>query len=327
MKSFEELYRIVEQAIAEIEYNSPAPTLFEPAQYMLTLGGKRVRPILTLMAADIFSDNIKGAIAPAIGLELFHNFTLLHDDLMDRSEMRRGKMTVHKKWNENVAILSGDALHVLACQYIMKAPEAVRSVILQLFTQTAIEVCAGQQYDLEFEDRLDVSEQEYLEMIRLKTAVLLACALKTGALAVNAPNAAADCLYRYGIKIGMAFQLRDDLLDVYANSSTFGKKIGGDILCNKKTFLLINALRKATGKTKDILMAQLKNMPITSDQKKEKIEKVTEIYDILGLRGLLEEKINAYYNEAAFELEQIKVDPQRVLSLKTLAGKLMEREV
>lgn len=327
MKSFEELYSIVEQAIAEIRYDYPAPTLFEPAKYMLELGGKRVRPVFTLMAANIFSDDIEGAIAPAVGIELFHNFTLLHDDLMDRSEMRRGKMTVHKKWNDNAAILSGDALYILACQYVMMAPEPVRFEILRLFTQTAIEICAGQQYDLEFESRMDVSEEEYLEMIRLKTAVLLACSLKIGALAVNAPAAAADCLYRYGIKIGMAFQLRDDLLDVYAHSSKFGKKTGGDILCNKKTYLLINALQRAEGRTKSVLMEQLRNMPVTSNEKKEKIDKVTEIYNMLDLRNLLEKKINGYYAEAAYDLEQIAVGSERVQLLKTFAAQLMERVV
>ena len=230
-----------------------AGKLYRPIDYVLSMGGKHLRPSLMLMACNIFSEDIAPAIKPAIGIEIFHNFTLLHDDIMDKADSRRGKPTVHKKWEENVAILSGDAMLIKAYQYISTCPEKRLSKILEVFSQTAIEVCEGQQYDMDFEKESLVTEEMYLKMIRLKTAVLLGASLKIGAIIGGANQHEANCLYDFGINIGIAFQLKDDLLDVYGNSKKFGKTIGGDITCNKKTFLLIRTINKANEKEKEEL--------------------------------------------------------------------------
>ena len=250
MRTFEEICRTIEEALARLTFDQPPRSLFDPITYTLSLGGKRIRPALALMACDLFGGKNEDVLQPALGLEVFHNFTLLHDDLMDEADRRRDKPTVHKLWNPNVAILSGDAMLICAYQLVAKAND---KAILELFSRTALEICAGQQYDMEFESRSDVTEEEYLEMIRLKTAVLLACALKVGAMIGGASAADADALYDYGIHIGLAFQLQDDLLDVYGDPKTFGKNIGGDILCNKKTFLLISALSAASEEQRQVM--------------------------------------------------------------------------
>ena len=275
MLSFKEIQEKIEREIGQLEFDCPPKSLYEPITYILSLGGKRIRPALVLMAYNLYREDVEKAIRPAIGLEVFHNFTLLHDDLMDQADKRRNKPTVHKVWNANTAILSGDAMLIAAYQLIGEtAPEHLKEV-LDLFTRTALEICGGQQYDMEFESRMDVSEEEYLEMIRLKTAVLLACSLKTGAILAGASREDAENLYRFGINIGLAFQLQDDLLDVYGDTRTFGKNIGGDILCNKKTFLLINALRRAEGEQK----VQLEHWIARKDfDAAEKIAAVTNIY-------------------------------------------------
>ncbi|MDD6210297.1 MAG: polyprenyl synthetase family protein [Bacteroidales bacterium] len=327
MMRFEDVLSVIDERIKNINYDYPAPQLFDPIKYILSLGGKRIRPALTLMAADIFSGKLSDVLDPAIGLELFHNFTLLHDDLMDRSDLRRGKITVHKKWSENTAILSGDALQILAYEYMLRTPSHALKPVLDLFTSTATEICAGQQYDLEFENRTDVSKKEYLEMIRLKTAVLLGCALKTGALIAGASEKDASGLYDYGINIGLAFQLKDDLLDVYADTVKFGKKTGGDILCNKKTYLLISALELAQGKDREVLLAQLANDAQTDEEKKEKIDAVTAVYNNLNLKSVLEEKINDYYKKGGIALSGLSVESARLETLRSLADQLMYREV
>ena len=326
MKSVAEIQALIEEKIEKIEYNHPAPRLFEPIAYILTLGGKRLRPVLTAMACELFSDDISPSLAPAIGIELFHNFTLLHDDLMDKADKRRGKLTVHKKWDDNTAILSGDALHVLSLEYMLQTPPLVLGEVLTLFTRTAMEVCAGQQYDMEFERRMDVSKGEYIEMIRLKTAVLLACALKTGALIGGAGGEDAEALYQFGINIGLAFQLKDDLLDVYADTLKFGKNIGGDILCDKKTYLLISALQQAEGETKTQLLAQLAREPKTDAEKADKIARVTAIYNHLGLKEQVEQAMTDYYTAALSWLEKVGVEKERLSVLSRLAGDLMFRE-
>ena len=239
MHTFQELLQEVQRAVENIAY-PPAPAgLYEPIRYELSLGGKRIRPVLTLMACELFGGDRRMAIDAATGLEIFHNFTLLHDDVMDKADLRRGKPTVHIKWDENSAILSGDAMQILSYMYIMKSPEASRAAVCDIYLKTALEICEGQQYDMEFESRNDVREEEYIEMIRLKTAVLLGCALKTGAIIAGAPAADADRIYDFGVNIGLAFQLRDDYLDVYGDPAVFGKNIGGDILNNKKTYMLM----------------------------------------------------------------------------------------
>ena len=323
MRTFEEICRTIEEALARLTFDQPPRSLFDPITYTLSLGGKRIRPALALMACDLFGGKNEDVLQPALGLEVFHNFTLLHDDLMDQADKRRNKPTVHKVWNANTAILSGDAMLIAAYQLIGEtAPEHLKEV-LDLFTRTALEICGGQQYDMEFESRMDVSEEEYLEMIRLKTAVLLACSLKTGAILGGASREDAENLYRFGINIGLAFQLQDDLLDVYGDTKTFGKNIGGDILCNKKTFLLINALRRAEGEQK----AQLEHWIARKDfDAAEKIAAVTNIYNVLGLKELSEAKMQTYYAEGMKNLAALSVSEERLAVLKEVTSRLMFRQ-
>ena len=323
MLSFKEIQEKIEREIGQLEFDCPPKSLYEPITYILSLGGKRIRPALVLMAYNLYREDVEKAIRPAIGLEVFHNFTLLHDDLMDQADKRRNKPTVHKVWNANTAILSGDAMLIAAYQLIGEtAPEHLKEV-LDLFTRTALEICGGQQYDMEFESRMDVSEEEYLDMIRLKTAVLLACSLKTGAILGGASREDAENLYRFGINIGLAFQLQDDLLDVYGDTKTFGKNIGGDILCNKKTFLLINALRRAEGEQK----AQLEHWIARKDfDAAEKIAAVTNIYNVLGLKELSEAKMQTYYAEGMKNLAALSVSEERLAVLKEVTSRLMFRQ-
>lgn len=323
MLSFKEIQEKIEREIGQLEFDCPPKSLYEPITYILSLGGKRIRPALVLMAYNLYREDVEKAIRPAIGLEVFHNFTLLHDDLMDQADKRRNKPTVHKVWNANTAILSGDAMLIAAYQLIGEtAPEHLKEV-LDLYTRTALEICGGQQYDMEFESRMDVSEEEYLEMIRLKTAVLLACSLKTGAILGGASREDAENLYRFGINIGLAFQLQDDLLDVYGDTKTFGKNIGGDILCNKKTFLLINALRRAEGEQK----AQLEHWIARKDfDAAEKIAAVTNIYNVLGLKELSEAKMQTYYAEGMKNLAALSVSEERLAVLKEVTSRLMFRQ-
>ncbi len=298
-------------------------TLFAPAEYILSLGGKRLRPLLTLMAADLFGKNPEEVLDAALAVEIFHNFSLVHDDLMDNADLRRGYPTVHKKWSENSAILSGDALVIEAYRYIAKVPVDVLPDILELFSTTAMEICEGQQYDMDFEQRLDVREEEYIEMIRLKTAVLIACALKIGAIIAGAPTEDADLLYEFGINIGLAFQLKDDLLDVYGNPETFGKKIGGDILCNKKTFLLIRCLKNANDMQREELNRWLTATEYDPD---EKIRFVKNVYDELNLKFVVENLIEKYYLASLDYLSSINITDDHKRDLISLAENLMYRE-
>ena len=235
----------INKALAAVDYPTQPVGLYEPISYVLDMGGKRLRPTLLLMAYSLYKNDFETAMPAAIGIETYHNHTLLHDDLMDNADMRRGRATVHKKWNDNTAILSGDTMLIMAFRHFMNCQNERTPEVLELFARTAQEICEGQQYDVNFETRTDVTEAEYIEMIRLKTSVLLACAAKAGALLAGAPNEDAEMLYRFAEKVGLAFQLQDDYLDVYGDPAVFGKKIGGDILCGKKTFLLINALERA----------------------------------------------------------------------------------
>ena len=315
MVAFEEIIRQIEQSVRSLVFNDPPRSLFEPVTYTLSLGGKRIRPALTLMAYNIYKEDIASAMDVALGLEVFHNFTLLHDDLMDEADVRRGKPTVHKAWNANTAILSGDAMLIASYRLMAKADKEHLKPVLDLFTQTALGICGGQQYDMEFETRNDVSEEEYIEMIRLKTAVLLACALKMGAILADASEEDAEHLYQFGIAIGLAFQLQDDLLDVYGDPKTFGKNIGGDILCDKKTFLLINAFKRSDAGQKEVLERWMG----TSANPQEKIAAVTRIYDQLQLKRLSEEKIEAYFAEAMSHLEALKVEKRKLEVLKEVS--------
>lgn len=318
--TFEEVLDIVNTNINDIKFKTKPESLFEPISYILSLGGKRVRPALALMSYNLYKDDVTRVIPIALGIEIFHNFTLLHDDLMDRADMRRGKPTVHIKWNDNTAVLSGDAMLIEAYKEIAKIDSEHLPEILELFSIMATEICCGQQYDMEFEQRMDVTIPEYMEMIRLKTAVLLACALKEGAVVAGASKEDADNLYNFGINVGLGFQLKDDLLDVYGDSNSFGKKIGGDILCNKKTYLLINALSDAS--TKEELISWMNK---ADAGEKEKIEAVTNIYNKLGLKEKSEKLINDYYLKAVACLEKVSVSKERKEELYKLAINLMSR--
>ena len=320
MRTFEEICRTIEEALARLTFDQPPRSLFDPITYTLSLGGKRIRPALALMACDLFGGKNEDVLQPALGLEVFHNFTLLHDDLMDEADRRRDKPTVHKLWNPNVAILSGDAMLICAYQLVAKAND---KAILELFSRTALEICAGQQYDMEFESRSDVTEEEYIEMIRLKTAVLLACALKVGAMIGGASTADADALYDYGIHIGLAFQLQDDLLDVYGDPKTFGKNIGGDILCNKKTFLLINALSAASEEQRQVMEDWMARKTYDAQ---EKIAAFANLYNELSIRDLTERRIEDYYRMADEDLARLSIAPESLSVLKGTCDRLMKRK-
>lgn len=315
--------KIMADAIREVFAQEQFPTLYDPARYILSLGGKRLRPLLTLMGADLFGSAVDKVINAALAIEIFHNFSLLHDDLMDRADMRRGQPTVHKKWNANSAILSGDAMVIEAYRYIAKVPPASLPVIMDLFSTTAMQICQGQQLDMDFEKRMDVSEAEYIEMIRLKTAVLIGCALKMGALIGGAEPRDADCLYEYGINIGLAFQLKDDLLDVYGDPRTFGKMIGGDILCNKKTYLLIKALKNSGEQQKKMLLLWLSASEFDSA---EKIRFVKNVYDELNLKVITGNLIEKYYLASLDCLTSIRVSEDRKKDLMEFSENLMYRE-
>ena len=292
MKQFQEYLDAVNQAIAAIPYPQQPGHLYEPIAYHMALGGKRIRPILTLMACDAMGGDASKAMNAAVGLEMFHNFTLLHDDVMDNADVRRGKPTVHRRWDDNTAILSGDTMLTLATQYIA---QTTNWQVMDLFNRTAIEIYEGQQWDMDYENRNDVTVEEYIEMIRLKTSVLLGCALKMGALIAGADDEQADLLYEAGVNMGLAFQLRDDMLDVWGDPATFGKEIGGDIMNNKKTFLLINTMQLAKGDDADELRHWL-NDPYST--REDKVAGVTALYERLGVRQLAEEAI-AHYNDLA----------------------------
>ena len=324
MLSTEQISSEVESEISKIHFDLPPRSLFKPIEYTLELGGKRIRPSLTLLACNIYSQSIEVAIKPAMGLEVFHNFTLLHDDLMDQATKRRNKLTVHKKWDTNTAILSGDAMVIAAYQLIGETPEPFLKKTLSLFSQTALEICCGQQYDMDFEKCDNVSEDQYMEMIRLKTAVLIACCLKTGATIGGASEKDADILYRFGTYIGLSFQLQDDLLDVYGDVKTFGKNIGGDILCDKKTFLLISAFAHAN-KEQIARMEYFRN-PANTFTPEEKIKSYTEIYNQLNIKEITQQKINSLFELAMNELARLDVEAGRLSELKKYSNTLMLRE-
>ena len=299
-------------------------SLYEPVKYVLSLGGKRLRPVLMLMAYNLYKEDIECAMHQALGIELYHNFTLLHDDVMDRADMRRGKPTVHKRWNDNVAILSGDAMTILAYQQMAQCDAHYLPAVIDLFSQTALEICEGQQYDMDFEQRMDVTEAEYIEMIRLKTSVLLAGSLKIGAILADAPARDADLLYDFGICLGLAFQLKDDLLDVYGDPAVFGKKNGGDILCNKKTFLLIKALELANPSQRQELYRWIE---LRDFFPQEKIDAVTSLYNIIGVDRLAERLIDDYTAKAAHLLDEVSVADEHKAVLRQLMDGLKARKV
>lgn len=296
--------------------------LYQPIDYILSMGGKRLRPVFMLMAYNLYKDDVSSIFPVATGIEIFHNYTLLHDDLMDKADMRRGKKTVHKVWDDNTAILSGDAMLVLAYQYIAMALTPHLREVLNLFGTTALEICEGQQYDVEFERQDNVTEQNYLEMIRLKTAVLLAASLKIGAIQAGATSQDAGLLYDFGINCGLSFQLKDDFLDVYGDPAVFGKKIGGDILCNKKTYMMIKALELADHVQKAELNRWLR---MTTFDPEGKIAAVVRIYDATGIKTLCEDKMNKYYDRAMSCLNKVSIEKEKKNELVNLAHHLMYR--
>ena len=289
---------------------------------VLSIGGKRIRPVLTLMGYNLWKEDPERILMPAVGLETYHNYTLLHDDLMDNADMRRGHETVHRRWDANKAILSGDSMLVLAYQRMQQVPAEKLPAVLNLFTETALEIGEGQEYDMTFETRNDVTENEYIEMIRLKTSVLLACALKTGALLADAPEEDADRLYRVGEQVGLAFQLQDDLLDVYGDPKVFGKAIGGDITSNKKTYMLINAYNRANDEQRKELEHWIGAKEFN---RQEKVAAVTRLYDEIGIRQLCEDKINYYFQQASQTLSEVNVPEERKAHLRQYMDELLHR--
>lgn len=319
-----ELLDIVRGHIAGLQFTRTPKGLYDPVSYVLSLGGKRIRPVLMLMAYNLYREDVKSILQPATGIEVYHNYTLLHDDLMDRADMRRGKATVHKVWNDNVAILSGDAMLVLAYQFMAQCASEKLKDVMDLFSLTALEICEGQQLDMEFEQRKDVKEDEYIEMIRLKTSVLLAASLKIGAILGGASKEDADALYDFGVNLGLAFQLKDDLLDVYGDPLRFGKNIGGDILCNKKTYLVIKAFEHANTDQEALLSDWFTRE--TFDPQ-EKIAAVTRLYNEIGVKALCENRIVEYSKRASESLNRVNVPAENKQELETMMNELMHREV
>ena len=323
MKTADEILKMVNEFLDHLSYDRKPESLYEPIKYVLSMGGKRIRPTLMLLAYNLYKENPEDILMNACALETYHNYTLLHDDLMDNADMRRGHLTVHKKWNDNTAILSGDSMLVLAFQRMMQCDTKHLKDILDLFTVTALEIGEGQQYDMEFETRNDVKEEEYIEMIRLKTSVLLACALKIGAILADASAEDADNLYKFGEQIGLAFQLQDDYLDVYGDSKVFGKEIGGDIISNKKTYMLINAFNKANDAQREELTRWVSARDF---DRNEKVDAVTRLYNEIGIDQLAQDKIAYYFAQSKKFLDAVNVPEEKKEELRKYAQKMMKRQ-
>lgn len=323
MQTSKEILKKINDFIDQLPYERKPQSLYDPVKYVLSIGGKRVRPVLMLLAYNMYKEDPERILMPACALETYHNYTLLHDDLMDNADVRRGVPTVHRKWDANTAILSGDSMLVLAYHRMLQCDADKQPEVMSLFTETALEIGEGQQYDMEFENRNDVTEAEYIEMIRLKTSVLLACALKIGAILAGASSEDADNLYKFGEQIGLAFQLQDDLLDVYGDPKVFGKAVGGDITCNKKTYMLINAFQRAN----DNQRAELDRWVTAKDfDRNEKVAAVTDIYNQIGIRQICEEKINYYFEESKKYLAKVNVADERKEILRQYTAEMMKRE-
>jgi len=323
MKTSAEILQAVNQYLDQLPYERRPKSLYEPIKYVLSLGGKRIRPVLMLLSYNMFKDDPESILPSACALETYHNYTLLHDDLMDNADLRRGHQTVHRRWDANTAILSGDSMLVLAYERMAQCRPDKLADVLALFTETALQIGEGQQYDMDFEHRTDVSEEEYIEMIRLKTSVLLACATKMGALLADASPADADLLYRFGEQMGLAFQLQDDYLDVYGDTRVFGKAIGGDITSNKKTYMLINALNRADARQREELMGWITATEFNRD---EKIQAVTRLYNEIGIDQLAQERIAYYFEESRKHLDAICLPEERKQQLRRYTAEMMHRQ-
>lgn len=323
MLTADAIQKMINAYLDSLPYDRRPSTLYAPIRYVLSLGGKRIRPVLMLLAYNLYKDDPERILSSACGLETYHNYTLLHDDLMDNADLRRGHQTVHKKWDANTAILSGDSMLVLAYRLMAQCDADKLKPVIDLFTETALEIGEGQQYDMDFESRNDVTEDEYIEMIRLKTSVLLACAMKTGGILADAPAADADNLYRFGELIGLAFQLQDDFLDVYGDTSVFGKAIGGDIISNKKTYMLINAFNHADAHQRSELQRWTDAKAFDA---REKVAAVTQLYNEIGVDKLARQKIACYFEESRKYLDAVQVADDRKVELRAYAGRMMERK-
>jgi geranylgeranyl diphosphate synthase type II len=322
MQDISKLSAFLENEISTFDFPAQPANLYDPLRYFLTLGGKRMRPILTMLGAELFDVSGKNAVNAAIAIELFHNFSLIHDDIMDAAPLRRKQQTVHTKWNTNIAILSGDVLLVKAYQEICKQDAKVLPRLLEIFNRTAIEVCEGQQLDMDFETRNDVSIEEYVEMIRLKTSVLLGCALEMGAVVAEAKKEDQELIYKFGEHIGVAFQIQDDILDLYADPEKFGKQVGGDVLANKKTLLLLKANQLSNPSEIEALIK------LSSESNQTlKIESTRNLFDKLGVREAARKMMDEHYVIALSALEQISVSESNKKPLKDLADMLLHREM
>ena len=322
MYNSEQLLSKVNDFLGQLPYQRRPASLYDPIRYVLSLGGKRIRPVLMMLSYNLYKEDPERILMQAVGLETYHNYTLLHDDLMDNADMRRGHDTVHKKWDANKAILSGDSMLVLAYQRMQQCDQRHLQAVLDVFTETALEIGEGQEYDMSFETRNDVTEEEYIEMIRLKTSVLLACAMKIGAILADAPADDVENLYKFGEQLGLAFQLQDDLLDVYGDPKVFGKAIGGDITSNKKTYMLINAVNRANAEQRSELMKWIEAKHF---DRSEKVAAVTALYDQIGIRELCEQKINFYFDECRKYLAKVNVSDERKQQLLDYTDEMMKR--
>lgn len=324
MHSISYYQEVITNHFSSLTINQEPQNLYEPIKYILSLGGKRIRPVLTLMSAEIFNCNYEKALPAATAVEVFHNFSLIHDDIMDDAPLRRGNETVHEKWNINTGILSGDAMLILAYQYFEQYEPIIFRELAKLFSKTALEVCEGQQWDIDFETRDDVTIPEYIKMIEFKTAVLVAAAMKMGAIVADTSKENAELIYNFGLNLGIAFQLQDDYLDAFGDPETFGKQVGGDIIENKKTYLYLKAIEFATTETKEQLLH------LFSIQPKENSDKINSVKDIFNLTGSSKATLKAIkeYTEKAFQtLEKMKIEDTKKGVLKAFGENLMGRKV
>jgi len=323
MRELKDLQLLIDEAVTKLEYPAYPAELYEPIKYILQMGGKRMRPALLLMACDLFGGDVEKALAPALAIEVFHNFTLMHDDIMDNAPLRRGKTTVHELWDRNAAILSGDVMLIQGYKLMMQVEDRLLRPILDIFNTTAVGVCEGQQLDMDFETRSDVKIDEYIEMIRLKTAVVLGGALKIGALLGGADTKDAELIAKFGENLGLAFQLQDDLLDVYGSPEKFGKQVGGDIISNKKTYLLIKSLELAN-KEQATELSNWLNLKQFNQQ--EKVEAVTAVYNAVQVKQYAETTMQTYADKAFAALEKITLPEENKQYLRDFADGLMVRE-
>lgn len=324
MLNLNEIGQLVEKTLFTLELEKEPKELYGPIAYILSIGGKRIRPKMCLATYNLFSNKVdRDILYPAIALDVFHAFTLIHDDIMDKADMRRGQLTIHKKWNDNIAILSGDVMSIQAYEYMAYAPQEVLPAVMKVFTKTAIEVCEGQQYDMNFEDTPFITMDDYLKMIGLKTAVLIACSAKIGALIGGASEAQAQALYDFGYQLGIAFQITDDYLDVYADPNVFGKNIGGDITNNKKSWLLVKTMKDAQGEDKEELNAIL---ALSEECAEEKISRMKALYAKLDIASAAEAEIEKYYSAALASLDKLDLDQEKRGIMEEFAHQIVKRQ-